>query len=145
MSLPRDSLYSCPTVRNMPFLDLEAAGAAPSDLAILAMVSKPTTRSTMGTQGSLSKYALDQYLKKYVRNNKSFLYRVYITVCSDLSKRCYYSSWQKLTIFPDVLHKCTGRITQQGRDIVVEWVHVFSQPRCGIIIHLNQIKTLLLL
>ncbi|KAG7219370.1 hypothetical protein INR49_019076 [Caranx melampygus] len=44
ISLPRDSLYSWPTVRNMPFLDFVELGAELSD--ILVMVSRPTTRST---------------------------------------------------------------------------------------------------
>lgn len=43
ISLLSDSLYSWPTVRNMPFLDLVEAGAELSD--ILVMVSRPTTRS----------------------------------------------------------------------------------------------------
>lgn len=43
ISLARDSLYSCPTVRNIPFLVFEALGIELSD--ILAIVSRPTTLS----------------------------------------------------------------------------------------------------
>lgn len=43
MSLARDSLYSCPTVRNIPFLVFEALGIELS--VILAIVSRPTTLS----------------------------------------------------------------------------------------------------
>lgn len=43
MSFAKDSLYSCPTVRNIPFLVFEALGMEVS--VILANVSRPTTLS----------------------------------------------------------------------------------------------------
>lgn len=46
MSFVSCSLYSCPTVRNMPFLVLEALGRELS--VILAIWSRPTMRSTAG-------------------------------------------------------------------------------------------------
>lgn len=46
ISFPSCSLYSCPTVRNMPFLVLEALGSELS--VILAIWSRPTMRSTVG-------------------------------------------------------------------------------------------------
>ena len=48
ISFPNCSLYSCPTVRNMPFLVLEALGSELS--VILAIWSSPTMRSTVGTR-----------------------------------------------------------------------------------------------
>ena len=53
ISFPSCSLYSCPTVRNMPFLVLEALGSELS--VILAIWSSPTIRSTVGhMKGSIS-------------------------------------------------------------------------------------------
>lgn len=53
ISFPSCSLYSCPTVRNMPFLVLEALGSELS--VILAIWSSPTIRSTGGhIEGSIS-------------------------------------------------------------------------------------------
>lgn len=53
ISFPSCSLYSCPTVRNMPFLVLEALGSELS--VILAIWSSPTMRSTEGQiQGGVS-------------------------------------------------------------------------------------------
>lgn len=46
INFPSCSLYSCPTVRNMPFLVLEALGMELS--VILAIWSRPTMRSTVG-------------------------------------------------------------------------------------------------
>lgn len=53
ISFPSCSLYSCPTVRNMPFLVLEALGSELS--VILAIWSSPTIRSTGGhVKGGIS-------------------------------------------------------------------------------------------
>lgn len=55
MSFPSCSLYSCPTVRNMPFLVLEALGSELS--VILAIWSSPTMRSTAGhIRGGVSRW-----------------------------------------------------------------------------------------
>lgn len=42
-----------------------------------------------------------------------------------------------LTVFPEVLHKLAGGVAEQGRDVVIQGVHVLSQPGGGVVVHLQ--------
>lgn len=142
MRLPSCSLYSWPTVRNMPLRVLNAP-CIESDIP--ATLSKPTIRSTVRTE--TVEQLFYQRVYRHWNDHEITLNHKNASLLPEVSGNsvqiviffCKMTLWiNSLTVSPQVSSKFVSRLVEQSGHTLVQRIHVFHQPLVCFIVHLHQ-------